>query len=75
MKQKENILEMNGLELLSEKELLSTEGGNANYDKATGIMCGAAVSGFFFGGAPGAFTGLAFGPGCGLMLGMRYFVQ
>lgn len=64
------------VESLTAEELQAFNGGAANlaaYDTATGIMCGAAASGFFFGGVGGVFTGTAFGPACGLMVGIRMF--
>lgn len=69
-------LEISTMEPLTKEMTATIDGGAANlaaYDAATGMMCGAAASGFLFGGVGGVFTGAAFGPACGLMLGIRFF--
>lgn len=47
--------------------------GGFDMGTAAGAACGAAVSGFLFGGLPGVFTSLTFGPTCLGLTGVYIF--
>ena len=58
---------------LSFEQMERIEGGDETLGTLAGASCGAAFSGFIFGGFPGVITLAIFGPSCiGLSIGYVY---